>query len=82
MLSILLNQEIDPNKFCEKLGWIGVVPTLAGVETTVSYPIGTSHRALPLEEQERLGITKNLIRISVGIEDYEDIEEAFRTAFK
>lgn len=80
IVSILLSEEVDPNAFCEKLDWIGVVPTLAGVETTVSYPIGTSHRALPPAEQERLGITKHLIRISVGIEDYEDILEAFENA--
>ncbi len=80
IVSILLSEEVDPNAFCEKLDWIGVVPTLAGVETTVSYPMGTSHRALPAQEQERLGIKKNLIRISVGIEDYEDILEAFDKA--
>ncbi|WP_322972572.1 PLP-dependent aspartate aminotransferase family protein [Pseudalkalibacillus salsuginis] len=80
IVSIVLNEEIDPNHFCEKLDWIGVVPTLAGVETTVSYPIGTSHRALPANDQERLGITKQLIRISVGIEDYQDIEDAFSKA--
>ncbi|WP_257351379.1 trans-sulfuration enzyme family protein [Pseudalkalibacillus decolorationis] len=82
IVSILLDQEIDANLFCEKLGWIGVVPTLAGVETTVSYPLGTSHRALPASEQERLGIHKNLIRISVGIEDFEDIREAFANALR
>ncbi|MGM7703811.1 trans-sulfuration enzyme family protein [Pseudalkalibacillus sp. Hm43] len=82
IVSILLSEDVDPNAFCEKLDWIGVVPTLAGVETTVSYPMGTSHRALPEEEQERLGIKKNLIRISVGIEDYEDILEAFDKALQ
>ncbi|WP_261134587.1 PLP-dependent aspartate aminotransferase family protein [Bacillus sp. Marseille-Q3570] len=80
IVSIILRDDIDPNQFTEKLDWIGVVPTLAGVETTVSYPIGTSHRAIPASDQERLGITKQLIRISVGIEDYLDIEDAFRKA--
>ncbi|MCF6139508.1 trans-sulfuration enzyme family protein [Pseudalkalibacillus berkeleyi] len=80
IVSILLGEDINPNTFSEKLDWIGVVPTLAGVETTISYPIGTSHRALPKSEQERMGITKSLIRISVGIEDYKDIEEAFQVA--
>ena len=47
IVSILLDKSIDPSLFSEKLDWIGVVPTLAGVETTISYPIGTSHRALP-----------------------------------
>ncbi|GAE94637.1 O-acetylhomoserine sulfhydrylase [Gracilibacillus boraciitolerans JCM 21714] len=59
--------------FFESLDWIKIVATLAGVETTVSYPIGTSHRNLPKESQQALGITKGLVRISVGIEDIEDI---------
>ncbi|WLD93676.1 PLP-dependent aspartate aminotransferase family protein [Alkalihalobacillus sp. AL-G] len=82
IVTVSLDEGIDANEFCEKLDWIGVVPTLAGVETTVSYPLGTSHRALPPSEQKKLGIHKNLIRISVGIEDFEDIREAFANALK
>lgn len=66
--------------FFKSLGWIKIVPTLAGVETSVSYPMGTSHRALPKESLEELHITEGLIRISVGIENQEDIAQAFHAA--
>ena len=48
-------------------------PSLGGVETLVSYPYESSHRGLPEEEKRRLGITPGLVRISVGLEDPEDI---------
>ncbi|HEX6349395.1 MAG TPA: PLP-dependent transferase [Candidatus Dormibacteraeota bacterium] len=54
--------------------------SLAGVETTISYPDITSHRALPPEERLALGITPGTVRVSVGIEDPEDVLEDFRRA--
>jgi len=54
--------------------------SLAGVETTISYPDLTSHRALPAEERLELGITPGTVRVSVGIEDADDVLEDFRHA--
>lgn len=54
-------------------GRIPLVPSLADVVTTLSWPWGTSHRALPEAERRRLGITPNLLRLSVGIEDIGDL---------
>ncbi len=82
MVSIQLSQDLDISAFFKSLGWVKIVPTLAGVETTVSYPLGTSHRALPPEAQERLGINTHVVRISVGIEDSEDIVEQFSEAIR
>ena len=48
-------------------------PSLADVRTTVSYPAGTSHRALGQDERLAIGVTDGLIRLSVGIEDTADI---------
>lgn len=73
IVSIDITNKADTSAFLESLDWIKIVATLAGVETTVSYPIGTSHRNLPKENQKELGITEGLVRISVGIEDAEDI---------
>ncbi|QTN00497.1 aminotransferase class I/II-fold pyridoxal phosphate-dependent enzyme [Sediminibacillus dalangtanensis] len=70
----------DVETFFQSLGWIKIVPTLAGVETSVSYPLATSHRALSPEMHEQLGITEGLIRISVGIEAADDIIEGFNQA--
>lgn len=48
-------------------------PSLGGVETLASVPYISSHRGLPEEERESLGITRGLVRLSVGLEDIEDI---------
>ena len=47
--------------------------SLAGVETTVNFPIKTSHGLLTQKERENQGIGDKLIRLSVGIEDYQDL---------
>ena len=80
IVSIDLNDTIDVKTFFQSLGFVKIIPTLAGVETTVSYPKTTSHRALSEEVQQSLGITTGLVRISVGIEDSDDIIQAFEQA--
>lgn len=80
IVTIDLKDTIDVKTFFQSLGFVKIVPTLAGVETTVSYPKTTSHRALPEDVQQSLGITTGLVRISVGIEDSDDIIQAFTEA--
>lgn len=55
--------------------------SLGGVETIVSYPAKMSHAAIPKEEREALGVSDTLIRISVGLEEFEDLSESFQAAF-
>ncbi len=47
--------------------------SLGGVETLISHPASMTHASLPPDERRRVGITDGLLRISVGIEDVEDI---------
>jgi cystathionine beta-lyase/cystathionine gamma-synthase len=47
--------------------------SLGGVETLISHPATMTHASVPEEDRERLGITMGLVRISVGIEDVEDL---------
>ncbi|HMD98841.1 MAG TPA: cystathionine gamma-synthase [Terriglobia bacterium] len=47
--------------------------SLGGVETLISHPASMTHASVPPEDRERIGITDGLVRISVGIEDVEDI---------
>jgi len=47
--------------------------SLGGVETLISHPASMTHASVPAEERDRLGITDGLVRISVGIEEVEDI---------
>lgn len=81
IVSFELPETADVSKFFSSLGWIKIVPTLAGVETTVSYPFGTSHRALSAEEKEKIGVNERIVRLSAGIEGTEDILEQLGKAF-
>jgi cystathionine beta-lyase/cystathionine gamma-synthase len=54
--------------------WL-VAESLGGVESILSYPVKMSHASVPPRERERLGITDNLIRLSVGLEDVDDLIE-------
>ncbi len=47
--------------------------SLGGVESIISYPAKMSHAAVPREEREKKGITDTLVRLSVGLEDAEDL---------
>lgn len=80
IVTIKLGEKVDVDTFFKSLAWIKIAPTLAGVETTVSHPLKTSHRALPPERSEALGITMELVRISVGIEHPADIINVFTEA--
>jgi cystathionine beta-lyase/cystathionine gamma-synthase len=46
---------------------------LGGVKTLISCPYSMTHASVPKKEKEKLGITKNLLRLSVGIEDVDDL---------
>lgn len=54
--------------------------SLGGVESLVSHPVSMTHAAIPKEEREKVGVTDSLIRLSVGIEDAEDLIEDLRHA--
>ncbi|MCX7923566.1 MAG: aminotransferase class I/II-fold pyridoxal phosphate-dependent enzyme [Clostridia bacterium] len=69
-------------RFMKKVSMAAVAVSLGGVETIVSYPVKMSHAAIPIAERERLGITDNLIRVSVGLEEIEDLIADFEKSFE
>ncbi len=74
MLSVVGGDDMEKlNKFFRTLEMIDIAPSLAGVATTLSHPLKTSHRFLTPERQRELGIVNGLLRLSVGIEDVQDI---------
>ena len=73
MLSFELTEGIDPIAFLRRLELVICAISLGGVETTICQPVATSHQKMSEDERQRLGITANLLRLSVGIEDAEDI---------
>lgn len=62
-----------PELFLDRLQLIQPALSLGGVETTICVPALTSHRNLPVAERERQGLTVRTIRLSVGIENAEDL---------
>lgn len=81
MLSIdLKNGEKGAYDLIRELETIKFVPSLAGVTTSVSYPVKTSHRALNDEELKKANISKGLIRVSTGLENIDDLISEFDRA--
>ena len=60
---------LDNVKLCS------LAESLGGVETLISHPATMTHASVPEAKREQLGITDGLVRISVGIEDVEDLIE-------
>jgi cystathionine beta-lyase len=73
MLSFELADNIDPETYLRRLQLVNCAISLGGVETTICQPIATSHQKVSEQERQRLGITGSLLRLSVGIEDVDDI---------
>ncbi len=61
---------------------IAFAPSFGDVTTTWSYPARTSHRPLSEDERAKLGIGAGLVRLSVGIEDVEDLKESLDLALR
>ncbi len=62
-------------KVLENVKLCTLAESLGGVETLISHPATMTHASVPLEKRDQLGISDGLVRISVGIEDVEDILE-------
>lgn len=69
-------------RFIRKLKLIRSAVSLGGVETILCVPAETSHAKLSEEERKHLNISDGLIRMSVGIEGYEDLEADINSALK
>lgn len=73
MISIELGSFERANAFASRLKLCYLAESLGGVETLVCHPATMTHAAVGAEGRAKLGITDGLMRISVGIEDVEDI---------
>jgi cystathionine beta-lyase/cystathionine gamma-synthase len=83
MLSIVLRGGADAaDRFAAALRLAMVAPSLGGVETLVSQPRYTSHAALTPAEREAQGIADGFVRVSVGVENVEDLRADFAQALE
>lgn len=82
VLSFRFNEEAyDLEKFVKALKLFQFAVSLGSVESLISIPATMTHESYAPELQKKLGITPNLIRVAVGIEDIEDLIADFEQAF-
>ena len=74
MISIYLKGGYEAAKrFCERTELFALAESLGGVESLVNHPAVMTHASVPAERRAALGITDNLVRLSVGVEDVVDL---------
>ena len=76
-------ENVDISLFGESLNVILVAESLGGVESLISLPASMTHASYPQETREALGITNRILRLSVGVEDAQDlIDDIFQALQK
>lgn len=63
----------DPHAFMDRLRLIKRALSLGGVESTICSPVRTSHAKMTAEERTKINVTDNLVRLSVGVEEADDL---------
>ena len=81
VISFELGSYDNAKKFLDRVRLCSLGESLGGVETLISHPESMTHASVPVEDRKRLGITPGLVRISVGIEDIEDLIADVENAF-
>jgi len=67
-------------KVLEGVTVFSLAESLGGVESLISHPATMTHASIPVEDRLRFGVTEGLVRLSVGVEDLEDLEADLRQA--
>lgn len=82
MISFVLNEKYDYRTFFKSLKLVTLAESLGGVESLVCHPASMTHAAIPAEIRKEVGIVDELIRLSVGIEDADDLIKDLEQAIK
>lgn len=83
MITFFLKGDIKKcNKFLSEVKLFSLAESLGGVESLIEHPAIMTHASVPKAVRESIGLTDNLIRLSVGIEDVEDLINDLEKAFK
>jgi len=82
MVSFELNDPTRVDSFFRKLKLFAVAESLGGVESLACYPCTMTHATMPEEKRKVLGITPQLVRLSVGLEDPADLIEDLQEALQ
>jgi len=83
MLSFQLSGGFNScKKFLKQLRVFTVAESLGGVESLIEHPASMTHASIPRERRAELGVSDNLVRASVGIEDVEDLISDLERGFR
>lgn len=83
MLSFELKTDLEGSKrFVESLQYFSIAESLGGVESLCEIPSLMTHASIPKIERDKTGLSDSLIRLSVGIENQEDLQQDLEQAFK
>ncbi len=82
MISIVLKNASleDTFKLASSFKVFSLAESLGGVESLVNHPVTMTHASVPKGEREKVGVVDNLLRLSVGVEDVEDLLEDLKLA--
>lgn len=82
MISIVLKDKAIENTFkvASSFKVFSLAESLGGVESLINHPATMTHASIPKEEREKAGVVDNLLRLSVGVEDVEDLIEDLEQA--
>ena len=80
--SMVGNNMEDAHKVVKRVKVFALAESLGGVESLIGHPATMTHAAIPKEEREKIGISDSLIRLSVGVEDVEDLVEDLKEALR
>ena len=81
MISFVLSDRYDIHKFFRNVKLIALAESLGGVESLVCHPASMTHASIPREIRQKVGIVDNLVRLSVGIEEKQDLANDLAQAF-
>ncbi|HRO72607.1 MAG TPA: PLP-dependent transferase, partial [Saprospiraceae bacterium] len=70
---LVANDESSARKVLSNTHYFSLAESLGGVESLIGHPANMTHASIPREERLKVGLTDSLIRLSVGIEDVEDL---------
>jgi cystathionine gamma-lyase/homocysteine desulfhydrase len=82
MVSFDVGSEENADKLLSKIHYFTLAESLGAVESLISVPARMTHASIPIERRAELGITDGLVRISVGLEDVEDLIDDLKQALE
>ena len=81
MISVEMGDKPTANTMLKRVRVFSLAESLGGVESLISHPASMTHASVELPRRQQLGVTEGLVRLSVGIEDVDDLLEDLDQAF-